>query len=638
MRRSLALLLVSITVLACGPAEPGDGSQAPSASASHAIDPWSGYPAGWTELPPPPEIRTGAAQEWTGSQLLIWGGYTGFDEPNVVASGLVFDPAESAWRQTAPGPLEPRALMASAWTGSEFLVWGGWSGTYGYEFAEAFFGDGAAYDPGSDSWRTLPPAPIDARAPLSVWTGQEMLVWGTSVRVEDRPRDGAAYEPTTDSWRRIAEAPIELTDATAVWTGSEMIVFGAALHGGNRPETPTAIGAAYDPATDQWRSIADSTLSPQASTAAWNGDEMIAWDYLNDSAAYEPVTDSWRSLPRIPLDESECTPKSEALEGNVLGDYCGGLTLFDPAQQRWVWLDRPASSGPPFWEYELISASSVFLLPAQRYGDATEIRFFAYRPGPVAGTTGGRSVEPTPFIPDGWIQGDVLHVPVTFPDGSSATLTYPAELGLASEGLQPDVSYIWNDDLASRHPVLFLHGPIGVEASYLEGEEPRATFELPAGGAAALWPAAGAESHRLRPIEWWLVYRTATWSVLASVRSERDAEVLAPALSVEEGESGLPFVATSGPVRLAQSFGEDEGPVLAIGDAAPDPSIVSDLDAVVFLSPRGCSGGPEFDDPPVVVSTCLGAGSVFANIYGDADFLRAILDGLRVESFSPVPT
>lgn len=122
---------------------------------------------------------------------------------------------------------------------------------------------------------------------------------------------------------------------------------------------------------------------------------MIAWDYLNDSAAYDPVTDSWRSLPRIPLDDSECTPKSEALGGNVLGDYCGGLTLFDRARQRWVWLDRPASSGPPFWEFELIPASSVFLLPAQRYGETPQIRFFAYRPGPVADTKGGCSVEPT---------------------------------------------------------------------------------------------------------------------------------------------------------------------------------------------------------------------------------------------------
>ena len=64
-----------------------------------------------------------------------------------MTSGLVFDAAEQTWRPTAPAPLEPRALMASAWTGSELLVWGGWSGKYGYEFAEAFLGDGAAYDP-----------------------------------------------------------------------------------------------------------------------------------------------------------------------------------------------------------------------------------------------------------------------------------------------------------------------------------------------------------------------------------------------------------------------------------------------------------------------------------------------------------
>lgn len=326
---------------------------------------------------------------------------------------------------------------------------------------------------------------------------------------------------------------------------------------------------------------------------------MIAWDYLNDSAAYDPVTDSWRSLPRVPLDDSECTPESEAIGGNVLGVYCGDLTLFDPAQQRWVWLERPERSGPAFWDYELIPAGSVFLLPAQRYGDTRGIRFFAYRPGPLADTKGGGPVDPTPFIPDEWIQAGVSHVPVTFPDGSSATLTYPAELGLASKGLQPDVSYIWSDDAASRHPILFLHGPVGVEASYLEGDEPRATYALPTEGAAALWPAVEAESHRLSPIKWWLLYRTAKWSVLASVGNEGNAELLARTLSVEEGDNGFPFVATSGPVRLAESFGEDEGPVLAIGDAEPDPSIVSRLNAVVFLAPWTCSGGPEFDSPPV---------------------------------------
>ena len=54
----------------------------------------------------------------------------------------------------------------------------------------------------------------------------------------------------------------------------------------------------------------------------------------------------------------------------------------------------------------------------------------------------------------------------------------------------------------------------------------------------------------------------------------------------------------------------------------------------IFLSPETCSGGPEFDDPPVYASTCLADGKVFAGIYGDPRFIRAVLDGLRVESFS----
>ncbi len=593
-------------------------------------------PVGWTDLPAPPEVRTGAATAWTGTELLVWGGFTGFDEHAVSVEGLVFNAISRTWSVLPSGPLAARTLAASAWTGTELLVWGGWNGVSGPEFAEDFFDDGAAYDPGSGTWRPLPRAPIDARAPLSVWTGRELLVWGTSLRVEDRPRDGAAYDPATDTWRVIPEAPIELTDATAVWTGQEMIVFGAALHGGNAPESETAIGAAYDPVADTWRRIPDSTLLPQASTAAWSGGEMIAWDYLNDSAAYDPTTDAWRSLPRVPLDDAECSPQSAAVGGHVLGDYCGVLAMFDPLEQRWVWLDLPERSGPPFWDFELIPATSVFLLPAQRYGETGETRFFAFRPGRAADTTGATPAKPTPFIPGEWVEGDVSHVPVTFPDGSSATLTYPAELDLASMGLQPDVSYVWRDDPPPRFPILFLHGPEGVEAAFLDGAGPRATY--PAGGAeVTLWAAAGTEFTADRDIRWWLVYRTPAWSVLVSLRDDSDAQIVASSLSIQETDTGLPVVHASGPVELAEGFGESEGTTLTIADAIPEPNAVSDLlNGTVFLSPDGCSGGPEHEGRGYA-SNCLGDGNVFASIYGDEEFVAAVLQGLRVESFSPTP-
>jgi hypothetical protein len=376
MRRSVALLLVAVIMLACAPTT--GRSAARSASPSDAIDRLSGFPAGWTELPAPPEIRTGAAQVWTGAELLVWGGYTGFEETNVVASGLVFDATELSWRPTAPAPLEPRTRMASAWTGSELLVWGGWSGRSGSEFLEGFLGDGAAYDPVSDSWRMLPPAPIDARAPMSVWTGREMLVWGTSVRVEDRPRDGAAYDPATNSWRPIAEAPIELTDATAVWTGTEMIVFGAALHGGNVPETPTAVGAAYDSASDTWRQLPESDIDPNANTASWLEDRLIAWDYSEHTSAYSREADAWTSLRGPPVDACEDVPASVTAEGFVFGSLCGELVVMLPGEDAWHNVTRRDLQ---FWPAAFAPVEDlVFVLGYESYDPGAPTKMFAFRP------------------------------------------------------------------------------------------------------------------------------------------------------------------------------------------------------------------------------------------------------------------
>lgn len=180
------------------------------------------------------------------------------------------------------------------------MVWGG-RHEPAFPSADSYFDDGTAYDPVARTWRMLPAAPIGARAPLSVWTGEELIVWGNRTR-DHRYVDGAAYDPATNTWRRIADGPIELTDATAVWTGRVMIVFGAALYGGNESESDTAIGAAYDPQSDTWERIADSELSPNASTAAWDGRHMIAWDYLNHTASYNWTTDTAEASERQHLD------------------------------------------------------------------------------------------------------------------------------------------------------------------------------------------------------------------------------------------------------------------------------------------------------------------------------------------------
>jgi hypothetical protein len=336
------------------------------------------FPEGWTELPAPPAVRVGAAEVWTGSQLLVWGGRPGGNEEQPPRSdGDLFDVASNSWEAIPPAPIEGRSYAAAAWTGSELIVWGGWDGSFKGD-EPGTFADGAAFDPASRRWRTLPPNGLSARAPLSVWTGDDLIVWGTSFRTVDRPLDGAAYDPTSDSWRPIAAGPIELTDAVAEWTGTEMIVFGAALHGGNHPETPTAIGAAYDPAGDTWRLLPDSDIDTNANAASWLGDRLIAWDYAEHTSAYSPATNSWTSLAAPPVDACEDVPRSVTAEGYVFGELCAEQVVMLPNEDRWHNVTRRDIAFRPM---TFAPAEGLVLVLGYENPYTNEnARMFAYRP------------------------------------------------------------------------------------------------------------------------------------------------------------------------------------------------------------------------------------------------------------------
>jgi hypothetical protein len=350
-------------------------ADAPSPSPRRPRPPaFEGLHGGWTKLPAPPEVRVSAAAVGTDEGLIVWGGYvySGYSDEVAQGDGFRYDVRTQTWDELPDSPLQARTIPASVWTGTQLLIWGGAR----TPDLDGYRADGAAFDPASGTWRMLPPAPLSARAPLHVWTGRELIVWGTSVRVDDRPRDGAAYDPVANEWRTIAEGPVDLTDATASWTGREMIVFGAALHGGNKAETETAIGAAYDPTRDMWRLLPKSPLSPQASTAAWQGQELIAWDYLNGSAAYDPVGDRWRRLPRVPLDDAECGPESVSIGTWVFGDYCSSMVVFDRADEKWHDVSHRELAG---FVTELVAAGPAVFVMGRDTGTLEEL-MFAYRP------------------------------------------------------------------------------------------------------------------------------------------------------------------------------------------------------------------------------------------------------------------
>ena len=115
-----------------------------------------------------------------------------------------------------------RDSHTAVWTGSEMIVWGGYDGS-------AWLNTGSRYNPSTDSWTatSLTNAPEGRGVHTAVWTGTEMIVWG-GWNFPNTLNTGGKYNPSTDSWTATStiNAPGSRYYHTAVWTGSEMIVWG----------------------------------------------------------------------------------------------------------------------------------------------------------------------------------------------------------------------------------------------------------------------------------------------------------------------------------------------------------------------------------------------------------------------------
>jgi hypothetical protein len=342
------------TTVTTRPASPA----APIRTPQEVLRALSRLPPGWTDLPAPPAPRAKAVSVWTGTSLFFWGGDS-WDDPRHHADGWLFDPVARRWHAIARSPLAGRSLAAAVWTGDEVLVWGGYA-------KGSTFNDGAAYDPATDTWRPLPAAPLSQRTPVTtVWTGDELIVWGSTDTAGGEVRDGAAFNPHTNRWRTIAPAPLALNHAgwpppSTVWTGQEMVVVGSRLDDNNATTPPWSLystGLAYNPATDAWRKLPRVKLSPQASTAVWTGDRVLAWDYDLRAAIYDPKQDAWRRLPGPPVESCEASPEGAATDRMVLAQVCGHAlwdtragkwSKAEPKRNRYYGHGRVVAAGPVF--------------------------------------------------------------------------------------------------------------------------------------------------------------------------------------------------------------------------------------------------------------------------------------------------
>ena len=251
------------------------------------------------EIRAPHPNRVFGSGVWTGSEVIVWGGLEqSADGTGVVAApaeGMAFDPGSLTWRDVVPASSGRRSNHLGTWTGEGMLVWGG--------FAAAQHDTqpprGAAFNPSSNTWREIEPAPIRWGLPAAgVWTGSE---WVIVVRHHDGVTRAAAYDPMSDTWRRLPDASLGVDRVELAWTGTELVLTDDYALFRMEPD-----GAEWLPAS------VPSDLQIQGGPMFWTGSKLITAvgverDSPEEMAAWDPTTDSWARLapaPRPPFGDA----------------------------------------------------------------------------------------------------------------------------------------------------------------------------------------------------------------------------------------------------------------------------------------------------------------------------------------------
>jgi hypothetical protein len=127
--------------------------------------------------------------------------------------------AGSSWVPISAVGAPSGSYGALAWTGSHLIVAGGDIGGFGQDQPT---NQGAAYDPGTDTWQAIADAPRAFYRSDYVWTGSQLFVFHQQVG------DWAMlYTPGLDSWRDAAP-PVPVTArsrAVVVMAGTRVLLW-----------------------------------------------------------------------------------------------------------------------------------------------------------------------------------------------------------------------------------------------------------------------------------------------------------------------------------------------------------------------------------------------------------------------------
>ncbi|MBM4373487.1 MAG: hypothetical protein FJ095_00265 [Deltaproteobacteria bacterium] len=236
-----------------------------------------------------PLARYNHSAIWTGSKMIVFGGYT---KAAITDTGHSYDPVTDTWTATSsvnnPGP---RHNHEALWTGTKMIVWGG----YG---VGAYAGKGGIYDPATDTWTAMATAgqPSLRQAQAMVYTGSKIIVWG-GRGANGAVNTGGVYDIATNTWSAMAASPL-----------------GARFNFSYGWQKPTV-------------------AKPNGFMFVWGGTDNLDW--FKNGALYDPVANSWLSvnmnasagaLPSMLLESATAFPQNPTQGSGfyLFGGWDGG--------------------------------------------------------------------------------------------------------------------------------------------------------------------------------------------------------------------------------------------------------------------------------------------------------------------------
>lgn len=294
---------------------------------ANVFDPATGA---WSPIANLPEPLNAESAQFLGDTLYVTGGWGEFDTNQ---NTYAYHPATDTWTKEASLPTGVAGAGSAVVDGDLYIVGGCTTDACTPSSAAVY-----SYDPGNNTWSTHPDYPTAVAFVSCGGVDSEVVCAGGSG--SSSLSSTYTYAPGAAGWTQKANMPVDDWGAASASANGELEVLGGAIENGS---VLTNQNFAYDPASDTWSALPNSSSSTYRAGAACGiyeigGDaggfnptqvsqHLPGYDQCGSSVAW--MTKNQTTLTLAPGQTASVSVTADSSAVSQPGTYQGELTIDD---------------------------------------------------------------------------------------------------------------------------------------------------------------------------------------------------------------------------------------------------------------------------------------------------------------------